>query len=116
MYMCQSQKGDSTCNQCANIKTMIQDAFDHGKGTENLICNFGEPSPLDFFEFSPVGFFACFSSFCVFFSKEIALKCGENCPIPRRSKKRRSNFQAWLLLQDKFRAHAKGGALYKGAF
>ena len=44
------------------------------------ICNFGEPSPLDFLVFSS-GFLSLFSRFTVQFRKEVAPKCGENCPI-----------------------------------
>ena len=62
------------------------------QGTE--ICNFGAPSPLDFWNFSS-GFFP-FSGFTEKFSKEIAPKCGEeNCPIPGRRKKRRILSRLW---------------------
>ena len=47
------------------------------QGTE--ICNFGEVSPLNLFEISPVT--SLFSRFAVHFSKEVAPKCGENCHV-----------------------------------
>ena len=61
------------------------DPFD--QGTE--ICNFGAPSPLDFFLNSLQLMFSLFSRFSVQSSKAFVPKCGENCPISRRRKKRR---------------------------
>ena len=59
------------------------------------ICNFGAPSPLDLKVFSPV-YFSLFSRSSVKFSKEMAPKCGENCPISGWRKKRRILSRLWL--------------------
>ena len=77
-----------------NVRLYSEDTLDH----DTEICNFGKVSPLDFFGgISSSGYFYCFSRFSVQFSKEIAPKCGENCPISgRRRKKRRILSRLWL--------------------
>ena len=73
--------------------------FDSGRvrprqGTE--ICDFGAPSPLDFFFYFFQWIFLLFSRFTVQLSEEIDPKCGENCPISGRRKKRRILSRLWL--------------------
>ena len=54
-----------------------QDAFDHDKGQKSVISG----RRLDWIFFGIFHFFQFLQVFCVI-SKEIAPKCGENCPIP----------------------------------
>ena len=55
-----------------------------------------------FFEFSPVDIFPFLQVYCVIW-KEIASRCGENCPISGRSKKRRILSLLWLSWFFRFR-------------
>ena len=64
------------------------------QGTE--IRNFGASSPLDFLNFLQWIFFSLFSRFYVQFNKEITPKCGENCPISGRRKRRKILSRLWL--------------------
>ena len=75
------------------FSSIDRDAFDHDRGKE--ICNFGAPSPLDFFFNFLQWIFPFFSRFSsAYSSKEIAPQCGENCSGGR--KKRRILSRLWL--------------------
>ena len=63
-----------------------QDAFDHDRGQKSAIS--GHRLHWIFWNFLQ-WIISLFSRFSVQCSKEIAPKCGENCPISGRRKKRR---------------------------
>ena len=58
---------------------VIEDTFDHNKGQKSAIS--GRRLHWNFLNFSSGYFFWLFSRFTVYFSKEMAPKCGESCPI-----------------------------------
>ena len=73
-----------------------QDKFDHNKGQKSAISGhrFHWIVYLNFLRWM---FVPCSPGLSLQFRKEIAPKCGENCPISERRKKRRILSRLWLL-------------------
>ena len=83
---------------------VFQSRQEPGQGTD--IWNFGAPSPLVFLNFLQ-WIFSGFSRFSVQFSKDIAPKCGENCPIHSGAEKKAQNPVTSLAVLFFFRSWKK---------